>query len=356
MKVKVLDDVFQTGIDSLKNGVKTSAGFTEKRSDRTLTAQFPAERASGNDSNNYTINDLYNNGLLFTAYDYKSRTTPSLRDFRQKHNVKTGFGVQNIGGLTTYGSGRSTTFDREAVANILLPRSQTDVDSVSHKFNDVGESLVTKGGGTVGGALSNMASSAVFGALESVTGGYLADKGEQIYNTARSMYAGADSRNKTYVWNLTPRSVEDLRNILIIYETFVELSYGSSGVSGTAKQLKAEIDAWYKKTLLTKTVPDGADTSGTVFEGVTDFLSNVITVSNPTVWMISNFGKRTAIEGRNDSFGPAQITSVRLDKSPDGRFNGLAISPNLPSTFMLEVSFREILTLSRGTVFGGYNV
>lgn len=356
MQVTVLDDVFQTGIDSLNNGIKTSAGFTEKRPEQTLTAQFPSERASGNDANSYTINDLYNNGLLFTAYEYKSRTTPSLRDFRQKHNTKQGFGVNNVGGMVTYSSDRKTTFDKEAVANILLPRSQTDADMVNHKFNDVSESLITKGGGSVGGALSNMASSAVFGALESVTGGYLADHGEQIYNTARSMYAGADARTKTYVWSLTPRTVEDLRNILIIYETFVELSYGSSGVSGTAKQLKSEIDNWYKKTLLTKTVPDAADKSGTVFEGVTDFLSNVITVSNPTVWIITNFGKRTAIEGRNDSFGPAQISSVRLDKSPDGKFNGLAISPNLPSTFMLEVTFREILTLSRGTVFGGYNV
>lgn len=343
-------------MNSAKAGVKTSAGFTEKTQKTTLTAQFPAERASGNDANGYSINDLYNNGLLFTAYDYKSRTTPSLRDFRKKHNTAQGFGLGKVNGVTDYTNERSVNFDREAVANILLPRSQTDVDNISHKFNEVGESLVTKGGGSVSGALSNMASTAVFGSLEGITGGYLADKGEQIYNTARSMYAGADPRNKTYVWHLTPRTIEDIRNILIIYETFVELSYGSSGVSGSAKQLKAEIDAWYKKTLLSKTVPDDASKSGTVFEGITDFLSNVITVSNPTIWMISNFGKRSAIEGRNDVFGPAQITSVRFDKAPDGRFNGLAISPNLPSSFILEVSFREILTLSRGTVFGGYDV
>lgn len=345
MKIQILDDAN----DALKKGVKASAGFTQKQDKSTLTAQFPSERASGNDSSGIYINDLYSNGLLFTAYDYRERVTSSLRDFRNEHSTLRGFGANGkIGSKDFY----KTSFDRDAVANILLPRSQSDVDAVSHKFNDVGESLVTRGGGTISGALSTMASTAVFGGLESLTGGYLADKNEQIYNTARSMYAGADPRTKNYVWHLTPRSIEDLRNILIIYETFVELSYGSSGISSTAKQLKAEVDAWYKKTILSKTVPEGADTTGTVFEGITDFLTNVTTVSNPTIWMVSNFGKRSAYEGRNDSFGPAQITNVRLDKSPDGKFGGLAISPNLPSTFVLEVSFREILTLSRGTVFG----
>lgn len=351
MKVSVIDDI----VDGFKAGVKTSAGFTEKTKGKTLTAQFPAERASGNDTSGYYINDLYNNGLLFTAYDYTSRTTGSLRDFRKKKNSASRFGTDlNIGGFDLGTFGRNARFDRDAVANILLPRSQSDVDAASHKFNDVGESIISRGGGTLGGALSNMASSAVFGGIESITGGYLADHGEQIYNTARSMYAGADPRTKNYVWHLTPRTIEDLRNILIIYETFLELSYGSSGISSTAKELKAEVDAWYKNTLLSKTSPEQANKNATLFEGITDFLSNAITVSNPTIWMISNFGKKTSFEGRSDVFGPAQITSVRLDKSPDGKFNGLAISPNLPSTFVLEVSFREILTLSRGTIFGSY--
>lgn len=349
MKISIIDDM----VDTFKAGVKTSAGFTEKTKGKTLTAQFPAERASGNDTSGYYINDLYNNGLLFTAYDYSARTTGSLRDFRKKKNTSSTFGTSlSVAGIDLGTVGRNAKFDREAVANILLPRSQSDVDAVSHKFNDVGESVISRGGGTLGGALSNMASTAVFGGIESITGGYLADHGEQIYNTARSMYAGADARTKNYVWHLTPRSIEDLRNILIIYETFLELSYGSSGISSTAKDLKAEVDAWYKNTLLSKTTQEQADRNNTIFEGFTDFLSNVITVSNPTIWMISNFGKSTSFEGRSDIFGPAQITSVRLDKSPDGKFNGLAISPNLPSTFVLEVSFREILTLSRGTIFG----
>ena len=336
-------------------GIKTAAGFTEKVTKKVLTAQYPAERASGNDATgDYRIHDLYNNGLLFTAYEYADRTTHGMRDFRKIKNKHTGFGSFDIGalGVRVDTGNRYTKFDRNSVANILMPRSQSDVDNVSHKFNDVGESIISKGGGTVSGALSNMASTAVFGMIESVTGGMLADHGEQIYNTARSMYAGADNRNKTFVWHLTPRSYEDLRNILIIYETFVELSYGTSGISKAAKELKTSVDDWYKESIMNKTTPADANKNDTIFGNITDFLSNVITVSNPTIWMISNFGKTSSYDGKSDVFGPAQISSVRLDKAPDGKFNGLAIAPNLPSSFVLEVQFREILTLSRGTIFG----
>ncbi|CAH1068985.1 Tail-tube assembly protein [Acinetobacter phage MD-2021a] len=87
-------------------------------------------------------------------------------------------------------------------------------------------------------------------------------------------------------------------------------------------------------------------------ESVTSFLSNVITVSNPTVWFIQNFGTQSKYDGLADIFGPAQIQSIRFDKAPDGNFNGLAIAPNMPSTFVLEVTFREILTQNRASIYG----
>jgi hypothetical protein len=59
------------------------------------------------------------------------------------------------------------------------------------------------------------------------------------------------------------------------------------------------------------------------------------------------------MDGREDIFGPCQIQSIRFDKTPNGHFNGLAIAPNLPSTFTLEITMREILTLNRGNVYIG---
>ncbi len=337
-------------IDSAESAIKKvgtalSAGQSTRSSSavKTVVAQYPAERASATDgSSDVRVSDLYKNGVLFTAYDFKSRTSTDMRTSRTEQQKASQYSILN--------SGKSSV-DKTPLANILMPRSKSDVDSSSHRFNDVGESLITRGGGNIGGILSNVASTAVFGAIDSVTQGAMADHSEQIYNTARSMYAGADNRTKVFVWDLTPRNIQDLVQIVKIYEVFNYLSYGETGNSEYAKELKAQLDAAYKTTFINPLTPDGADTSNTIFENITSFLTNVIVVSNPTIWYIRNFGTASNFDGKTDIFGPAQISSVRFDKSPNGAFNGLAIAPNLPSTFTLEVTFREILTLNRGTLY-----
>lgn len=354
MKVKeiTLANIVQAGTD-------VSAGYTNKRSEpKTMIAQYPSERSAGNDASDMQISDLYRNGLLFTAYDYKSRTTPDMRGMRKREQNKVKALYEQTrtqfnritSGITSESPKKSVSQD--PVANILMPRSKSDSENINHKFNDVGDSLITKGGGTMTGVISNMASTAVFGAIESMTQGLLSDKGEQIYTTARSMYAGPENRTKVYSWELTPRTIDDLVQIIRIYEIFNFYSYGMTGNSQYAKELKGQIDEWYKKTFINNLTPEGSDRSGTMMESVTAFLSNVIVVTNPTVWFVRNFGKTTKFDGRPDVFGPAQIQSIRFDKAPDGNFRGLSIAPNMPSTFVLEVTMREILTLSRGTLYG----
>ena len=329
-------------------GEKTSAGQSTASPKRngTVTIQYPAERAAGNDSaGDLRVHDLYKNGLLFTAYDMSSRTTPDMRNMRHSQLTRSAASLVNTA------TGGANKIDKTPIANILLPRSKSDVESTSHKFNDVADSLMTRGNGSATGVLSNLASTAVFGALESVTHGLMADNNEQLYNTARSMYGGADNRTKVFTWDLTPRTVQDLMAIIQIYEYFNFFSYGETGNSSYAKEIKGQIDEWYKSTFLAPLTPDGANLSGSVMESVTSFLSNVIVVTNPTVWFIRNFGTTSKFDGRTEVFGPCQIQSIRFDKTPNGQFNGLAIAPNLPSTFTLEITFREILTLNRASLY-----
>lgn len=342
----IVTEIIDSAESTIKKvGTALSAGQSTRSSSavKTVVAQYPAERASATDgSSDVRVSDLYKNGILFTAYDFKSRTSTDMRTSRTEQQKASQYSILN--------SGKSSV-DKTPLANILMPRSKSDVDTSSHRFNDVGESLITRGGGNIGGILSNVASTAVFGAIDSVTQGAMADHSEQIYNTARSMYAGADNRTKVFVWDLTPRNIQDLVQIVKIYEVFNYLSYGETGNSEYAKELKAQLDAAYKTTFINPLTPDGADTSNTIFENITSFLTNVIVVSNPTIWYIRNFGTTSNFDGKTDIFGPAQISSVRFDKSPNGAFNGLSIAPNLPSTFTLEVTFREILTLNRGTLY-----
>ena len=312
----------------------------------TVIAQFPAERSSATDSSSaIAVNNLYQNGLMFTAYNYTPRTSTSLKDFRTS---KSAIGRAFEGAF----GGLQHTIARDAVATILMPRSQTDVDAVSHRFNDVGDSVMTRGGGSFSGAISNMASHALFGAVESIVSGYMADHGEQIQTASRSMYGGPDNRTKTYMWTLTPRTVYDLVEIIKIYEIFTYLSYGKTGQSSShTKELKGALDSWYKETILNPSTPTETYGDATLFEGVTEFLTNVLVVSNPTIWMIDNFGSNNGLEARSAAFGPCQIQSIRFDKSPNGHFGGLAVAPNLPNAFVLEVTFNEIIALNRDVLF-----
>ncbi|QPI13918.1 baseplate subunit [Serratia phage 4S] len=338
------------------NGNPTSAGKSAALPvKKTNIAQFPAERAAANDAGaDLRVHDLYKNGLLFTAYDYSARTTDSLRSFRTSKNTNRLIDWNPISNMLNFGG--NAAFDQDAIANILLPRSISDVETISHKFNDAGESLLSRGGNTAGGVLSNIASTAVFGAIESVTQGLMADKGEQIYNSARSMYAGPNNRTKIFTWNLTPRNVYDLIEIMKIYNMFSYYSYGEVGKSKFAKSLKTDIDDGYRDVLQKYFAKDDMKVKTGAMEAVTEFLTNVITVSNPTIWTVRNFGKTSEFDGQTDIFGPCQIENIRFDKTSNGHFNGLAVAPNMPSTFVLEITMREILTLNRNTLYseGGF--
>lgn len=343
-------------IQSVKRGISAGAGATTASATADVAkAQYPAARSSGIDSNAGSDAPLYSNGMLFKAYHYESRTSVDLAGQRTKQQTNSMISAIKaaIGRSDSSASTSNGRIEKNLVCNILMPRSKSDVDQISHKFNDVNDSLLTKGGGSITGALSNVASTAVFGAIESVTQGLFADNGEQIFNASRSMYAGADNRTKVFTWDLIPRTVEDLIEILRIYEYFSYFSYGVTGNSSYSKKIKAEIDSFYKNTFLKSVTPEGADLSDTFMESITEFLSNVIVVSNPTIWFVRNYGESETLDTKEDIFGPAQIQSIRFDKSPDGQFNPLQVAPNLPSAFQLEITMREIIQLNRKTFMNG---
>ena len=328
-----------------KAGTSVSAGSSSSSAlSTTIQLQFPSARASGNDGNSseLSVTDLYKNGLLFTAYDFSSRTTPEMTSFR-----KTQLSISTVSSSSI---ANSVSGSNKPVANILLPRSRVDIDEISHKFNDVGESVMTKGNNTVSGAISNVASTAVFGMLDSITSGIMADHNEQIYTTARSMYAGPNNRVKTYRWTFTPRTIQDLIQIIKIHKTFAYYSYGAVGNSQYAKQIKGEIDTAYNK-VLNQFKDDKTQNYTSIMSEVTSFLTNVIVVSNPTIWVVKNFGNTTSFDQQEDVFGPCQIQSISFDKAPDGEFNGLSVAPNMASSYVMELTMREILTLSRSSLY-----
>ncbi|MFP9216715.1 baseplate tail-tube junction protein, partial [Enterococcus faecalis] len=89
-----------------------------------------------------------------------------------------------------------------------------------------------------------------------MTQGIMAYNNEQIYTTARSMYGGAENRTKVFTWDLTPRSTEDLMAIINIYQYFNYFSYGETGKSQYAAEIKGYLDDWYRSTLIEPLSPE----------------------------------------------------------------------------------------------------
>lgn len=326
-------------IDLLKRGWDTAMGNVEEveYTGRTVL-QYPAQRAAAKDAVSHVLTDLYKNGLLFTAYDYTKRASGELKSFRVSKKRVTG-SIQSDAIKNT-------------VTTILMPRSLSDVDQVSQKYADVKDNLALeafKNGGAEG-AISQVASQMVGSAIESVVGGFFANHAEQMYTATRATYQGADKRSKVFTWNLVPKNNDDLIAINLIAKVFKTLSYGKISNS---KKLKEEVAAFkeaYAAALRGNRKSE--EEVETLLGKAADFVTNLQTISNPTVWMVQNFYATTeeANIDNEDIFGPACITGIRFDKAPDGHFNGLAKYPNISGSYVLEVTMQEIIPLDRGSL------
>lgn len=301
--------------------------------------QYPAQRSAGRSGpNDY----LYQNGLLFMAYDLSKRSSSNIKSFRNSKKSQ-------IVGKLDAGVLKSTK------ATILMPRSISEVDAVSHKLGDVKDSVIGKasrGGGGAGSAISNIMSDALWKMIDNTVGGAVfADNAEQMYTATRATYQGAEKRTKVFSWNLVPKNVDDLKQIHAIYKMFLSYSYGSVGNSAYVEETTRAFHKAYVGLLAGDEAANKSSMDDTLVGNALSFLSNVNVVSNPTVWMVKNFyanDNESKID-LDDFFGPAQIQSIRFDKTPDGHFNGLANFPNISGSYILEVTMQEIVALDNSS-------
>lgn len=243
------------------------------------------------------------------------------------------------------------------VANFVMPMSKTDSLTDSHNFNANKMSKIERSGGSAMNFISNILSDAAAGLTETVTGGYMADSGEQVYNVARNSYSGANIRTKTFTWDVSPRNLADLKAFLACCAGFRYLSYGY--VKNTSKALTtiAEKGADYLNKS-TSAVADVINQSGSERSAIQELteaalkgLANAQVVTNPTVFYIKNYRvSGVQIENDQNIFGPCQIESMTVDQAVDGQFIGLQSAPNIGANLRLTITFREIIALNRSTI------
>lgn len=280
------------------------------------------------------VDSMYKDNTIFTAYDIKSR----------RHSDLTG-------SLTGVFSGRGDNYgiNSQTVANIMMPRSNTDVDEHSHEFVTSEASLMSRGSGTVGSAVGSGLATMVADVFDNITKGFFADHGEAIGTPTRATYKGANHRTKTYSWRLTPRNATDLLTLLSIIRIFAYTSYGKSSNSREVEtNINTLIDA------ITDHYKQGGrynlDNVNLTSTAVLESFKYVKVMSNPTIWYIRNYNHSSFGMSDTSVFGPANIVNMKINKTPDGYFQGLAKMPNISSTYDLEITFREALSHTRDTI------
>ena len=353
MKFSIIDDSVNT-LKNIKNrGIPSGgAAITESVLKQTIvTAEFPAQRAAGID-NAYNASSLYNNGLLFTAYDFNGVGSKdnyrSLRQAAQNPKQILSSATGNIKYKQVLNSSIGTM---EPVCQILLPRSLNDNEVNSHRYQDANDSFLTKG-------LSRVVSNMVWGAVESVSGGIMADRREALDVGTKAAFQGSDKRTKMYYNTFVIESRNDLLELIKIYYLFTVLGYGTTS-GGTAKEVAALVKQYYG-VLGAKTAnaisPSSSPVTASDFDNslgndVVDFISNVEVIKSPPVWFIRDFQSGDSLRLPHSTFGPAGITSVRFGRSIDNIVNTLRESPNTPISLEVEIQFMELIDMRQDSIF-----
>lgn len=358
MKISVISDTVKSFAE-IKNAGIPSGGAAATASALTqsiVTAEFPSQRAAGID-NAYNASSLYNNGLLFTAYDFDGGLSPGSKDNLRSLRSAAQKAQQILSGNTGNVKYRQVLNTRtfgtlNPICQILLPRSLNDNEVNSHRYQDATDGLLAKGASRV---VSNM----IWGAVESATGGLLSDRREAIDIGTKSAFQGSDKRTRMYYNTFVVESRNDLMELIKIYYLFTVLGYGTTSAGGSAKDLANYAKQQYN-TLASKAsnlllgdsnqsnTSDFLDSAG---NQIIDFISNVEVIKSPPVWFIRDFQSGDGLRLPHSTFGPAGITTVRFGRTIDNIVNTLRESPNTPIAVEIEIQFLELIDMRQDSIF-----
>lgn len=353
MKISVIDEV--KSLVYKKVGVP-SAGTSaaSKISNTTVTAEFPSQRAAGID-NAYNASSLYNNGLLFTAYDFSGGLTPGSKDNLRSLREAAQNPRQILSSMTGNVKFRQMLNTRNMgalnpICQILLPRSVNDNEINSHRYQDASDGILSKG-------LSRVASNMVWGAVDKATD-LLADRREALDVGTKSAFQGSDKRSKMYYNTFVIENRNDLLELIKIYYLFTVLGYGTTS-TGTPQEVAGLIKTGYNELAsylnnfispdTTLSTPDSF--KGGIANNAVDFLSNVEVIKAPPVWFIRDFQTGEGLRFPHSTFGPAGISSVRFGRSMDNIVNTLRESPNTPIAVEIEIQFVELIDMRQNSIF-----
>lgn len=300
-----------------------------------LTLSYPTNRLNLFEqiANNNMMDSLYKDNLIFNAYDLSGNRT---------RNGILGSAIDVITGKDNYG------LNSNSLVNIMMPRSTTDIDEHTHEFVTSEQSLMSRGNDSIGNAIGSGISTMVADIFDNMTKGHFADSGEAIGTPTRATYKGAGHRTKTYTWKLSPRNLADLVSLMQIVRAFALYSYGTSSNSKIVGSLANDIITGIRNHYGKNHDINGVNLTS---EDIINSFRYVKVMTNPTLWYIRNYNHKS-LGALNDSsiFGPANIINMKINKVPDGTFQGFSSAPNMASSYLIEITFREAISHTRDTI------
>lgn len=329
-------------IDNLKNiPTRISAGQSTILKNKRQLLTYPSTRGDGR-TQNIVAESLYKAGLNFDCYTREKATYSSMKDFRKSQKAS------NIGtALSAISIAASGKQGMNLALSIVMPPSAQAERRLEHNFNSSKMSTLERGSNSVIGMASAVVSDMVGGIVDKATGGAFADNDEALASVVRNTYSGVNNRERTYSWELEPRNMTDLAALLEIVRTF---EYRSLGTLNKGSKTIEQIGDTLKsggQAVQDKVFGENA-TKQVVVPAAIDFLSNQLTISNPDIWMISEYSTSSAIPSQ-DIFGPAQIKSISVDPIVDGEYSGLKSAPNHSGRLKISITFLETITLDRSS-------
>lgn len=276
------------------------------------------------------------NYFIFRAYDLAHTTKQHYTDMRSSFTASQSESQQ----------ASEMPSDLKATIALYAPNV---VEEVSHEFDKTASSVmsdfladasgalgadsVSEGIGKAKGAASTAAGATIAqikrSFIQSNAAGQLKKNSSVVTdNVTVTAYKGTSQRQQTMVYQFHPKSIDELKEVGNIIKAFYGLSL----------PVKQKMDSAILDT--------GGAALGSEF--INGFTKYATILKTPPVWMIEEVSDSDAERYTpRFVFGPAGITSVKLNKTPDQYWRTFRGTAGDPAGIELEVTFSELIPLDR---------
>ncbi|MEZ9366295.1 baseplate tail-tube junction protein [Vibrio sp. 10N.286.49.E11] len=275
----------------------------------------------------------HSNFFMFRAYDMASTTKQHYTDMRSSFTSQ----QKNV---------ERSVISQELMATIAL-YAPSVVESVQHEFDStsstvlsdfLADAVAVAGADSVSDGIQKGVKAAKTGAgalVGQAQRSYIQNNAAQQLeknssivtdNATVSAYKGTAQRQQTLTYVFHPKSLDELKTVGSIIKTFYSLSLPVKG--------KIQ-DGLVNRDSLTADFQKGLDKYATLLK-------------TPPVWFIEEVSDSNAERYTpRFIFGPAGITSVKLNRTPDQYWRTFRGTAGDPSGIELELTFTELIPLDR---------